>query len=940
MHLPDRSLFVVTSLALSVASAPLLNAQASRSPAAGASSSEEEAVVLSPFEVSTERDFGYVSTATLSGGRLSTELRNTAAAVSVLPREFLDDIGASSVQESLLWATNSVAPTASDVTPGSGGNETSGVTILAFGGTSVTVRGIRSATIALNYFPWSNNLDTYNTERLDISRGPNALVFGDASSGGIVNISTKRARDRDFGSISHQLSSYGGQGRTTVDINRKISDNFALRAVGLRQRGDGWRDFSKTGRDAIFLTTTWTPYETVQVRVEGERGKSTGTTPVNFLRDGISRWDGSTVRVFGQPGNPPASAGLISNANPFLHLSYPELGLIPGAGMFRTNGGDRPIGLDLPPNVPADGLLPIDTGAAATLGQGRQFPTISDYAFSNRAAARRFDIDFTTASFFIEKRFGDNFFMELAGNLQDSLALVYEPLSSNKVFLDVMQTLPTGVLINGSNANPDYLKPFSLDGERTRVVDRQSSEFRISGVYQMKNAWMNQRIGMLASQRNNENSNQLQRLVRVNGTNPNLNDVSNLVFFKTPLDDRSKSSIDFEYGRTHTLANGAELRHVNFGAGNGASAGDETLKSLQVFASGSWLGGERIHTVFGARRDFLDSKSFSTRVFDPVTGALTRIDLTSSKDQAVTSPSAGIVGHVTPWLSLFANSSRSFVAGSGGERTPTEEVTDPAIGKGYDFGVKLNLLEGRLSASLSYYESEETNNVISLLGISSQLQNISFAIGENITYNNSTDTQSAFATGYELDLTANLTPNWTLILNVGIPTATQTNGAPFSKRLVAENRDRWIAAGNVIGGTVPAEIATALANLDFQFSLRQDGRPINTVRDYTANFFTRYRFSEGRLKGLSLGFGANFLGDNFVAVLNDQEVFTGSYRIFSAMIGYDAKIADRDVRFQVNVSNLLDDENFRYMGFNAALQPTNYRVSDPREVRFSTTFKF
>lgn len=43
---------------------------------------------LSPFEVNTDRDVGYTASNSLAGGRLNTDLRDTAAAISVLPRSF------------------------------------------------------------------------------------------------------------------------------------------------------------------------------------------------------------------------------------------------------------------------------------------------------------------------------------------------------------------------------------------------------------------------------------------------------------------------------------------------------------------------------------------------------------------------------------------------------------------------------------------------------------------------------------------------------------------------------------------------------------------------------------------------------------------------------------------------------------------------------------
>jgi len=52
------------------------------------SSSVDEPLTLSPFEVNTDRDVGYTASNSLAGGRLNTDLRDTAAAISVFTKDF------------------------------------------------------------------------------------------------------------------------------------------------------------------------------------------------------------------------------------------------------------------------------------------------------------------------------------------------------------------------------------------------------------------------------------------------------------------------------------------------------------------------------------------------------------------------------------------------------------------------------------------------------------------------------------------------------------------------------------------------------------------------------------------------------------------------------------------------------------------------------------
>src|SRR5256885_16701785 len=72
-------------------------------PAPTSSPSKEEAVELSPFVVSTQAETGYAATNTLDGSRLNTALRDTPGAISVFTKDFLDDLGATNMEEILRY---------------------------------------------------------------------------------------------------------------------------------------------------------------------------------------------------------------------------------------------------------------------------------------------------------------------------------------------------------------------------------------------------------------------------------------------------------------------------------------------------------------------------------------------------------------------------------------------------------------------------------------------------------------------------------------------------------------------------------------------------------------------------------------------------------------------------------------------------------------------
>ena len=84
---------LLPALAAALALAASLSGQTTARPASTAPS-KDEAIVLSPFTVNTDKDNGYIAADSLLAGRLSTELIKTPSDITVLTRDFINDIAA------------------------------------------------------------------------------------------------------------------------------------------------------------------------------------------------------------------------------------------------------------------------------------------------------------------------------------------------------------------------------------------------------------------------------------------------------------------------------------------------------------------------------------------------------------------------------------------------------------------------------------------------------------------------------------------------------------------------------------------------------------------------------------------------------------------------------------------------------------------------------
>ena len=91
---------------------------------------------------------------------------------------------------------------------------------------SQRVRGLASASLTRDFFLTDIPFESYNTERIAISRGANSLLFGIGSPGGIINNTTSRANvdGEDFNEVSIRLGERGSH-RESFDTHQIIIED-------------------------------------------------------------------------------------------------------------------------------------------------------------------------------------------------------------------------------------------------------------------------------------------------------------------------------------------------------------------------------------------------------------------------------------------------------------------------------------------------------------------------------------------------------------------------------------------------------------------------------------------------------------------------------------------------------------------------------------------
>ncbi len=248
---------------------------------------KDEPIELSPFVVESTLETGYQATSTLAGTRLNTNLKDVGAAVSVYTPEFLADIGVSKIEDILTY-------TASTEGGGQNGNFAG---IVGENSAEVRddpssvnrVRALAQATRTRDFFASDIPSDGYNFETVTISRGPNAILAGVGSAGGVIDAALRKATFKDNYRVVSRFSSHESH-REELHFNKVIVPQRLSLRLDLLNDDTRFRQQPAYAKDQRL-------YAALNYRVlEPQRG--------SFLGRGSFRANFETGRIEGVPPDP------------------------------------------------------------------------------------------------------------------------------------------------------------------------------------------------------------------------------------------------------------------------------------------------------------------------------------------------------------------------------------------------------------------------------------------------------------------------------------------------------------------------------------------------------------------------------------------------------------------------------------------------------------
>lgn len=176
MKIPPLNLSPLVALSVLVTAADL-RAQAVAPPS---SVSDERPVTLSVFEVVAEDDDEYRAANTTSGTRYNTPIKDLPMNIEVLTTSFIRDIGALDIRDALEY----VSGIQLDTTTGGPGNTKDNPENM-----TILIRGIAAA-INKDGFRRFVPMDPITMSRADIIKGPGGALYGQGGTGGVVNVSS------------------------------------------------------------------------------------------------------------------------------------------------------------------------------------------------------------------------------------------------------------------------------------------------------------------------------------------------------------------------------------------------------------------------------------------------------------------------------------------------------------------------------------------------------------------------------------------------------------------------------------------------------------------------------------------------------------------------------------------------------------------------------
>jgi len=711
---PPSLCISLTALCVVLAAVLLLNgASAQTKGPAGAVGTTDAAkaptVILRPFEVTADASDTYQALNTTSLTGTNRSLDRLPITAEIFNATMMQDLGTSDVVDLL---TNRMTGIGAGENGGGSSAANGALAGDRFNMQTFSVRGLQAFPRRNGFMYLGNLAEGFAYERLEVIRGPQSLLYGNNPAGGILNVATKKAQfGGRFASTEFKTDQFGSL-RYQFDANfsgKLLDRRVALRLAALKSDQNFWREVigRKTTGGYVEAAVELLPDSNTVLRFELE-----------------DRFDTSVqanrrILVAGIPA-------LVPNNTPLAVLLArrdPALAQIAG-GMINWENVD------------------VLGGNSFTRRRWEHFETAT---LSSRLGPwLQGQIVGTHRS-----AFNDNMTSQgiaalnaplTGGNPLNAWAVAYRPGGSEVRATEwgLRATLETEFRLTRFTQNklvfgaervdyPHYRQNmsytfFEVDSAGAFIVNRTQLNTANGGRTVMPNQWVDVR--------------------------------SNLGGFVDPGRPRSYTFAGRNYVWDYQkYPNPAFVTPGNPLGFNGGSTGanQDHGNSRGAFAAlfTTWLGGS-VETIAGVRRDELKQVLYHTGLVTAGEG---------------TTGNLGAVWKFSPPVSLYVGYSSNFTPGGLNAQSRYDGgPLENGRGESIEGGFKLNTFEGRLSGSITVYETESRNQFTTLDAATQQTIGPTGINGSYWAKVSSASYQyDARTRGLEVTLTARPVPAWRLM---------------------------------------------------------------------------------------------------------------------------------------------------------------------------------
>lgn len=327
----------------------------------------------------------------------------------------------------------------------------------------------------------------------------------------------------------------------------------------------------------------------------------------------------------------------------------------------------------------------------------------------------------------------------------------------------------------------------------------------------------------------------------------------------------NNSSGDYYFGDPVAPIDVYNPVHTGFVAPTGFDHYDNSTDYYGIYAQDQIKLPYNVHVMGGLRYQLVDQTNNISHTVSPSEDAVT--------------PRVGLLWQAQDWLSVYGNYVENFGASNTGYPTADGKPLPPESAQQWEGGVKTEFFDGRLSATLAYFDLTKQN--VATTSLSNAL--VSDSIGE------------VRSRGPELDIKGEILPGWNAILTYANIDAvvTKDNDGRMGKRL-------FVTPSNI------------------------------------GSLWNTYDFQQAPLRGLKIGGGIS-LRDSSTNSPNTYNV--PGFTTVDLLAAYKLNVNKAKITFQLNVNNLLD-ENYIQDVIPGLGANTRVNIGTPRSLLGSVKVEF